>query len=152
MKLSQLTRNGALGVLLFLGCAAWAGGADTPRARRAEKVLGTSEGVPGLELASPQAQLPDDVQRLVEQFRTQAGVFVARQKELNQQIKGATAQQREQLKEQLKSNRERFLEDTRQVRVEIRERVRELRDTLKENRPINAGIGEHGARGRRGDD
>ncbi len=105
--------------------------------------------VPNLGIPS-KLDLPEDLQKLVDQFRTQAQTFVASQKELTQQLKGATAEQKETIKEQLKANREKFIEDTAQLRADIRERVKELRATLQDSRPVDAGAGEGRGKGRRG--
>lgn len=110
---------------------------------------GTLAEVPSFGI-SAKLELPADLKVLVEQFRAQAEAFVTAQKELAKQLKGSTAEQKEQLKEQLKTNREKFLEDTAQLRADIRERVKELKTTLQESRPVDAGAGEGRSRGRRG--
>jgi hypothetical protein len=118
--------------------------------KRGDKVRpGPFADVPNLGIPS-KLDLPEDLQKLVDQFRTQARTFVASQKELAQQLKGATAEQKETIKEQLKSNREKLLEDTAQLRADIRERVKELRATLQDSRPVDAGAGEGRGKGRRG--
>lgn len=118
--------------------------------KRGENVRpGRFADVPNLGIPT-KLELPEDLQKLVDQFRTQAQTFVASQKELAQQLKGATAEQKETIKEQLKTNREKFLEDTAQLRADIRERVKELRATLQDSRPVDAGAGEGRGKGRRG--
>lgn len=125
-------------------------GRDRGNSRRGEMVRpGREAGVPNLGIP-PKMELPEDLRKLVEQFRTQADAFATAQKELAKQIRGATAEEKEALKEQLKANREKFLEDTKQLRTDIRERVKELRDSLKDSRPIDAGAGEGRGKGRRG--
>jgi hypothetical protein len=118
--------------------------------KRGDKVRpGPFADVPNLGIPS-KLDLPEDLRKLVDQFRTQARTFVASQKELAQQLKGATAEQKETIKEQLKSNHEKLLEDTAQLRADIRERVKELRATLQDSRPVDAGAGEGRGKGRRG--
>ncbi len=154
MKLTQCIWLTALA--LSIGTTARLAADDStttaPKPPRGENVRpGRPAGVPDLGIP-PKLELPEDLQKLVDQFRTEAKTFAETQKELAQQLKGATAEQKETLKEQLKANRETFLESTKQLRADIRERVKELKATLQESRPVDAGAAERRGKGRRGGD
>ena len=100
----------------------------------------------------PRAKVPEDMKQLVTEFRKQAETYVERRKELLKQIKGASTEDRDRIKEQLKNNRQLFLDQTRDIRSEISERIKELKTTIKENRPQAAGASEAGGRRRHGGD
>ena len=72
-------------------------------------------------------ELPEDVKKLVTQYQDAAKKFADEQKTLISQLRGATEEDKAKLKEQLKTNRDKFLEDTKQLRADIREQVRDLR-------------------------
>ena len=158
MKLVKILGLATLALALTTSSRLFADDSTTPTRperpadgnKRGENVRpGRFADVPNLGIPS-KLDLPEDLRKLVDQFRTQAQTFVASQKELAQQLRGATAEQKETLKEQLKTNREKFLEDTAQLRADIRERVKELRATLQDSRPVDAGAGEGRGKGRRG--
>lgn len=100
----------------------------------------------------PRAKVPEDMKQLVTEFRKQAESYVERRKELLKQIKGASTEDRERIKEQLRVTRQSFLDQTRDIRSDIAERIKELKTTIKENRPQAAGAGEAGGRRRHGGD
>jgi gas vesicle protein len=153
MKLTKIICLSACALLL--GTATRLAADDKPRpngekpARGQNVRPGRIADVPNLGIPS-KLTLPEDLQKLVDQFKAQAQTFVTSQKDLAQQLRGATAEQKDALKEQLKTNREKFLEDTKQLRADIRERVKELKATLQETRPVDAGAGEGRGKGRRG--
>jgi hypothetical protein len=168
MKLSKLILIGACGAALCLSGRLFAADETTPPAKpetpqKPETPVVTAPPtetpvtpvtperpeVPNLGIP-PKLELPEDVQLLVTQFRTQASSFVEAQREIARKLKGATEAERELLKEQLKENRETFLEESKALRADIRERVKELKEKLRESRPVDAGIGEGGGRSRRG--
>lgn len=153
MKISKVLSLSALALTLAASGRLTADDSKKPETERPERGQNVRPGrdveVPNLGIP-PKLELPADLQKLVDQFRTQAQTFVTSQKDLAQQLKGSTKEQKELLKEQLKTNREKFLEDTAQLRADIRERVKELKATLKETRPIDAGAGEGRGKGRRG--
>jgi gas vesicle protein len=153
MKLSKLICLSACALLLGTATRLTADDNARPRGEKPERSQNGRPGrigdVPNLGIPS-KLVLPEDLQKLVDQFKAQAQTFVSSQKEIAQQLKGATAEQKETLKEQLKTNREKFLEDTKQLRADIRERVKELKATLQETRPVDAGAGEGRGKGRRG--
>lgn len=100
----------------------------------------------------PRAKVPEDMKQLVNEFRKQAESYVEQRKELQKQIKGASAEDRERIKDQLKATRQLFLDQTRDIRNDIAERIKELKTTIKENRPQAAGASEAGGRRRHGGD
>ena len=97
----------------------------------------------------PRAKVPEDMKALVNEFRKQAESYVEQRKELQKQIKGASAEDRQRIKEQLNATRQLFLDQTRDIRSDINERIKELKNTIKENRPQNAGASEGGGGRRR---
>ena len=119
------------------------------KAERPEKTekpeTGNLDGVRLPERFKDDAKL----QELIAAAKTQREAFVAEQKELAKKLRGATADVKDKVKEQLKANREQFLEDTKQLRTDIRERVKELVTDLKAGN-IKDGGKEGGGRGRRG--
>lgn len=153
MKLIKLFWLSALALTLGITGRLFAAdttGTDAPKPPREDRVRpGRPTDVPNLGIP-PKLELPADLQKLVDEFRAQAKTFVDTQKELAQKLKGATAEEKEALKEQLKANRETFLEGTKQLRTDIRERVKELKATLQETRPVDAGAAERRGKGRRG--
>ncbi len=81
----------------------------------------------------PNANLSDDLKKLITQYQDTAQKFAAGQKDLLAQLKGATDEQKQTLKDQLKANRQQFLDDTTQLRADIREQLRELRQKIKDS-------------------
>jgi gas vesicle protein len=153
MKLTKIICLSTLALALSSTFSALAADAAKPETRPPARGEGFRPGrntdVPNLGIP-PKLELPEDLKKLVDQFRAQAQTFVSSQKEIAQQLKGATSEQKELLKEQLKTNREKFLEETAALRTDIRERVKELKATLQESRPVDAGAGEARGKGRRG--
>jgi hypothetical protein len=111
-------------------------------------------GVPLLDVPEvklpPNVVIPDSVKGLITDFRAQAQVYVDRQQVILKAYKGATAAEREQLKQQLKESREIWLSQTQEIRAEMKERLADLKRTLRDSRAVSAGIGEGGVHGRRG--
>lgn len=115
----------------------------------------TEGGRPGFEIprlgVPPNANIPDALKALIAQYQDAAQKFAASQKDLLAQLKGATDEQKQKLKEQLKGNRDTFLADTSQLRSDIREQLRELRNTLKGSTPgaVDGGTDPKGKGGRK---
>ncbi len=114
------------------------------------------KGMPALDTPEiklpPRTQIPEDMKQLVEGFQKQAQVYVAQQKELWKQAKGASAEERQQVLEQLKTTRQSFLDQTRDIRADIRERIKDLKVSIRDSRPQAAGASEGGGRTRHGRD
>ena len=91
------------------------------------------------------ANLSDDLKKLISQYQDAAQKFAAGQKELLAQLKGSTDEQKQALKDLLKANRQQFLDDTTQLRADIREQLRELRQKFKDS---GAGAVDNGAEGK----
>jgi hypothetical protein len=91
-------------------------------------------------------KLPDDVKKLLDEYKAIVDKFVADQKALIDGLRGATSDAKEKVKEQLKANRQTFLDQTKDLRVDIHERIKELRDELKNLKPAEAGGVEGGRR------
>lgn len=148
-KLNKLTLLAALvaGLSTFTAVRA----DDKPE--KPEKVE-KPEGVPG-KPADIGVRVPDrfkddaKLKELIAAAKAQREAFVAKQKDIAAALKGATADQKEKIKEQLKANREQFLADTKQLRTDIRDRVKELVGELKAGNVKGAG-NEGAGHGRRG--
>ena len=97
-------------------------------------------------------KIPPDMKGLVDSFQAQAQEYIKKQRELVKQIKGATADDKQRVLDQIKSNRKNFLDQTKEIRNDIKERIKELKRNINENRPQAAGAGESGGRRRHGKD
>jgi hypothetical protein len=101
---------------------------------------------------APGAQIPQEVKVLATDFKAQAQAFLDKQKEISKKLKGATASERELIKEQLKASRALFLEQNTEIRNELKRRVLEMRSELVDSRSQVSGASEGGTKpGRRGD-
>jgi len=107
--------------------------------------------VPEVKLP-PGTKIPEGTKQLVDSFQQQARVFIERQKDLWKQAKGASAEEKQKLIEQIRSSRQNFLDQTRDIRSDIKERIKELKENIKETRPQINGAGESGGRCRHGGD
>ena len=77
-----------------------------------------------------QPNLPQDVKKLIQKFESEREAFLKQQEQLLKQLRGATADEREKLREQIKANRETWLDKQKDLREDIKERLAELRDKL----------------------
>jgi polyhydroxyalkanoate synthesis regulator phasin len=83
------------------------------------------------------------VKELVKDFKTVRQDFLREQEELVRQLKNATGQEREIIREQLKDRLQEWRDLQKQHMRELREQVREMTTTLPAiNDVINAGSGE----------
>jgi hypothetical protein len=149
-----------LAAALSLGTAVLAkettsGGPGGGRPEAPERPEAPKGGKPQIEIPKfklpPNAEIPADLKALITQYQDAAQKFAAQQKELLAQIKGATDEQKQKLKETLKGNRQTFLDDTTQLRADIREQLRELRAKLKDSAPTTVDpSGEGKGKGRPG--
>jgi hypothetical protein len=118
------------------------------------EIRGKGEGKGG-PVDSKGQQLPDSVkndtklQALLAEAQKAREAFLASQKDLQAKLKGATADEKAAIKEQLKANQQKFLDDTKQLRADIADRLKELGVDLK-TRGVNAGGGEAGQHKRPG--
>lgn len=116
---------------------------DTPRGPGRGALEIPRLGVP------PKVELPADLKALVDKYRSESEAFLAGQKDLLKQLKGATAEEKAKVKETLKANRDKFLEEHKELITEIRQQLAALKKDLKNHeKPIDAG-GETGGGGRR---
>jgi hypothetical protein len=74
--------------------------------------------------------LPDDVKALIQKFDSERDTFLKAQEDLRKQMKDASKDKRDDLREQLRTNREKWLDEQKQLREDIRDRLKELKDTL----------------------
>jgi hypothetical protein len=89
--------------------------------------------IPRIELpAAVRDQLPQALQDQIARYRELSQTFIEQQRELTAGIRTATEEERNRIREQLRTNRERFLTDTQTLRTEIRDQIRETRHTLRE--------------------
>ncbi len=129
------------------------GSPATPPADAAGKGPGKPDR--GGPVDSKGQQLPDSVkndaqlQALLAEAEKQKDAFIVSQKDLLSKIKGATADEKAAIKEQLKANQQKFLDDTKQLRADIADRLKELGVDLK-TRGITAGGKEGGQHKRPG--
>ncbi len=118
------------------------------------EIKGKGEGKGGA-VDSKGQQLPDSVksdtklQALLADAQKAREAFLASQKDLQAKLKGATADEKAAIKEQLKANQQKFLDDTKQLRADIADRLKELGVDLK-TRGVNAGGNEGGQHKRPG--
>lgn len=117
---------------------------------------GKGRGKGGLEIPRlgipPKVELPEALKKLVDQYRADSDTFLASQKDLLKQLKGATEEEKAKIKETLKANREKFLADHKELISEIRQQIADLKKELKNHeKPVDAGNGGKGG-GRRGND
>ena len=109
---------------------------------------GRAVEIPRINIPPPLLdKLPDDVKKLIDEFKALSDKYVADQKALFEGLRGANSDAKEKIKEQLKANRQSFLDQTKEIRSDIRERLKELRDELKNLKPADAG-GSEGGRSR----
>ena len=78
--------------------------------------------------------LPDDVKALIQKFDSERDTFLKAQEDLRKQMKDASKDKRDDLREQLRTNREKWLEEQKQLREDIRDRLKELTDKLPSHR------------------
>jgi hypothetical protein len=128
--------------------------ADDKGGKPLPDLSGKGPGKGGL-VDSKGLQLPDSVksdtklQALLAEAQKAREAFLATQKDLLAKIKGATADEKAAIKEQLKANQQKFLDDTKQLRADIADRLKELGVDLK-TRGISAGDKEGGQHKRPG--
>ncbi len=110
----------------------------------------------GLEIprlgVPPKVELPEALKKLVEQYRTDSESFLASQKDLLKQLKGATAEEKAKIKDTLKANREKFLTDHKELITEIRQQIADIKKDLKNHdKAVEAGTEGKGGRRRGGE-
>lgn len=110
----------------------------------------------GLEIprlgVPPKVELPEALQKLVDQYRKDSESFLAGQKDLLKQLKGATAEEKAKIKETLKANREKFLADHKELITEIRQQIADIKKDLKNHdKAVDAGTEGKGGRRRGGE-
>lgn len=100
---------------------------------------------------------PADVQELVRKFQQDREAFMAQQRVLEQQMKGAPEQERQRLREQLKTQMEQWKQQQSRMREQLREQCDRMAEQLRDhnrlvNRAGNAGgtSGQTGGTGPRG--
>ena len=118
------------------------------------EIKGKGEGKGG-PVDSKGQQLPDSVksdtklQALLAEAQKARDAYLAAKTDLQTKLKGATADEKAAIKEQLKANQQKFLDDAKQLRAEIADRLKELGVDLK-TRGVNAGGNEGGQHKRPG--
>jgi hypothetical protein len=95
--------------------------------------------------------LPDDVKKLLEDFKSARDQYLERQKELLKVAKDGTEADREKLREQVQELRKDFLDRQRTIREEVKRRLEELRRELPNRQEIIDAAKEK-AKDRRGRD
>jgi hypothetical protein len=94
-------------------------------------------------------ELPAEIKALIEEAKKAQQDFVAKQLELRKQLKDATAEQRDAIKEEMKANRDKWREIQKEKWMDIRKAVAERRKEFKNNRDaVLDAAGDKGAKGR----
>jgi ABC-type transporter Mla subunit MlaD len=75
--------------------------------------------------------LPPDVSERLKQFRSAAEAYLKQREELEKQLRGATEQQRQIIRERLKENLQKWREQARQFQDQAKDRSRELKRDLR---------------------
>jgi hypothetical protein len=132
--------------------------------REGQVVATQSEGLGMPSEVALGVRLSEQLRERVRNFEQLRLRFLEQQRELTQQMKGASASEREKIRQQIRENRQEWVEQARQVRERARERVEELKESLprhgdlleaaRERARERARDGVQGAqeRGRRGTD
>jgi hypothetical protein len=81
-------------------------------------------------------ELPAEIKQLIDEFQKARESFLADQRDLAKQIRGATADERETLREQLKANREEWLDKQKELREEIKAAIQRLKETLPSHKDL----------------
>jgi hypothetical protein len=71
-----------------------------------------------------------EIKTLIKAFDVKRDAFLAVERSLLEQLKGATAAQRAVIRQELQANRDAFLADTKAFRVEIREELVEIKHLI----------------------
>lgn len=106
------------------------GGKDKPAG-----LGGRPDKIPGVGGIPKNAEIPDALKTALQQFNDLRQKQSEIQKEIAKKLVGASAEDKEKIKEQLRANRDKFLEDTKQLRADIREQIKALREKLKDTPP-----------------
>ena len=96
------------------------------------------------------ATVPEALQKSINQYNALRKSQTDVQKGLLAKLAGATEADKQAIKDQLKSNREKFLEDTKQLRTDIREQIKALRAALGDTHPVDGGDRGGKGKGRKG--
>ncbi len=158
-KFTQLTA--LVATALTYGFAALAGPKDTtPPTPPAGEHSGEHTGGPGGAHGGPttlpgirvpkNVVIPDALKKSIDQYNALRQAETKIQKDLAAKLAGATEAEKQAIKDQLKSNREKFLEDTKQLRTDIREQIKALRAALKDTPPVDGGDKGGKGKGRKG--
>ena len=94
------------------------------------------------------SQLPQALQDQIARYRELSQAFVQQQRDLAASLRTATEEERNRIREQMRTNRERFLADTATLRTEIRDQLREIRQTLRDQTGSGSGSGSGRGSGR----
>ncbi len=97
---------------------------------------------------------PADVQALVQQFQQDRDAFMVKQRALEQQLSGASEQDRLQIRDQLKDQMEQWKQQQTRVHEQLQDQCDRLRDQLRDHtrlmdRISNPGTGSGGTDGNR---
>lgn len=98
---------------------------------------------------------PADVQAMIQEYQRECEQFQLRQKEMEQQLKDAPAQDRDRIREQLRLQMEQFKQEQARVREQLRDQADRQRDQLREHNRImdrvsNPGNNQDGSNGQNG--
>lgn len=78
----------------------------------------------------PELARSDELRQLIERFQAARRNYLLQQKELMQQIDGATEDQREELRDKLRESLDQWREMQAEFRTQLKDRAQELRDRL----------------------
>ena len=88
-------------------------------------------------------KLPTDIKDMIAKFEKDREAYLQQQKDLLKQLKGATDEERDKIREQLGDSRDKWLDQAKSLREEIRSRIAELRDKLPHHGDILDAAKEH---------
>ena len=99
----------------------------------------------GKGLGQGGAPTPADVQALVKQFQQDREGFMAQRRTLEQQMAGASEQDRQQIRDQLRDQLDQWKEQQAQLRDQLRDQADRLRDQLRDHTRLMDRVSNPGA-------
>lgn|GEM_PF-1990915 len=88
---------------------------------------------------------PADVQAMVRQFQQDREAFMAQQRVLEQQMKGASEQERQRLRQQLKTQMEQWKQQQARLREQLREQCDRMAEQLRDHQRLVNRVGAPGS-------
>ncbi len=99
----------------------------------------------------PLLVMREEVRNFIEESKEARAEFLRKQTELLKEARGASEEQREEIRAKVKENRSEFLDSQRDAREDVRKHLAELRDKLREHRDAMDDAKDSARRRRDGD-